>query len=171
MLQVSVEDLTTTFSDQVADQSRPMNLVTPHKQGLHHFQPTSAATVRRLLASLNEGKATGSDGLPTMMLKTCSDALADLLTVIFNESLSEGCLPSAYKLAHVYPIHKKGDRTAACNYRPISLLPVSSKLLERIVLFQLQQYLRSTDGQSVLQPHQFAYRRHHSREDALSVCV
>ena len=39
-------------------------------------------TVRRLLASLNEGKATGSDGLPTVMLKTCSDALADSLTVM-----------------------------------------------------------------------------------------
>ena len=64
---------------------------------------------------------------------------------------------------------KKGDRNEATNYRPISLLPAASKILERIVYEQIQNYLRSHTN--LLPAEQFAYRKSHSCEDALSVCI
>ena len=59
--------------------------------------------------------------------------LTPSITNMFNESLSHGKVPSAWKKANIIPIHKKGSRTNASNYRPISLLPVISKVLERCI--------------------------------------
>lgn len=55
------------------------------------------------------------------------------ISLIFNQCLKDGCFPSIWKQAHIVPIHKKGPKTAIENYRPISILNVLSKLLERVV--------------------------------------
>ena len=67
------------------------------------------------------------------------------------------------------PILKKGDSTQASNYRPISLLPVVSKVLERVVYEQLQAYIKTRPA--ILPTQQFAYRKGHSCDDALSLHV
>jgi hypothetical protein len=55
--------------------------------------------------------------------------------MLFNKSLDEGVLPEEWKLANIVPVHKKGERESTENYRPISLLPIVSKVLERCVSF------------------------------------
>ena len=73
--------------------------------------------------------------------------------------------------AHVRPIHKRGDRSVSSNYRPISLLPHMSKLLEHIVHDQLIRYIQNAPpALQHLPAEQFAYRRGHSCEDLLT-CV
>ena len=64
------------------------------------------------------------------------------LTYLINRSLSEGTVPSRWKVAKVIPLHKKGDKALANNYRPISLLTCLSKILEKIVQKHLIQFLQ-----------------------------
>ena len=71
--------------------------------------------------------------VPTIILKDCREALAPSITHMFNLSLSTGVFPACWKNANICPVFKKGQRQNIRNYRPISLLPVLSKCLERCV--------------------------------------
>ena len=80
----------------------------------------------------------------------------DGLTFIINQSITNGIFPNAWKRARVSPIFKEGRRTDPNNYRPISVLPVVSKLIERVVFNQLYEYLNNnnllTESQSGFRP-------------------
>jgi len=89
--------------------------------------------VRKELAKLNTSKAPGPDGVPSRVLKDCAAELAPSLTLLFNKSLTLGKFPQEWKKANVVPVHKKGSKTDVKNYRPISLLPVVSKVFEKCV--------------------------------------
>ncbi len=73
-------------------------------------------------------------------------------------------VPSEWKIARVTPIFKNGPRNQLNNYRPISILPVVSKLFEKVLCEQLQEYL---DTQELLSPRQFGFRKSHSTASAL----
>jgi hypothetical protein len=98
--------------------------------------------VRKNLMTLDPSKAIGPDGLPTKLLKLFADQLAAPLCYLFNKSLSMGHVPAQWKLANIIPIYKKGDHHCANNYRPISLLPVVSKVMERCVYDIIILHLR-----------------------------
>uniref|UniRef100_A0A3B1JSL1 Reverse transcriptase domain-containing protein n=1 Tax=Astyanax mexicanus TaxID=7994 RepID=A0A3B1JSL1_ASTMX len=106
------------------------------------------------------------DPLPTNLTKACVPALLPHLTVLINQSLLLGQVPSVYKTAAVTPILKKPglDPSDLNNYRPISNLPFLSKVLERTVACQLQHYLES---QNLFEPFQSGFRPFHSTETAL----
>jgi len=89
--------------------------------------------VASLLKILNHHKATGPDNIPAYFLKELSTELAPILTLIFQSSLHQGILPKEWKAANVIPIFKKGNRSLASNYRPLSLTSICSKILEHIV--------------------------------------
>jgi hypothetical protein len=86
------------------------------------------------LKNLNTSKAPGPDGISTRVLKECRDELAEPFQVLFNQSLDTAQIPNNWKQANVVPIYKKGNKSEASNYRPVSLLPIISKVLERCVL-------------------------------------
>ena len=125
---------------------------------LHRFDPVAPSDVYTYLLRVAASKATGSDGIPGSVLKECADVLAYSLAVLFCASLRTGVVPSAFKLASVVPLSKSGDPSLPNNNRPVSLLPIISKLLEKIVQRQLVRQLPTT---------QFAYRQHHPTDDAL----
>ena len=89
--------------------------------------------VRELLKSVNTSKSTGPDEIHLCFLKELADHLAYPITLLFNNSLSEGSLPPIWKSANVSCIFKSGDKKSASNYRPISITPVICRLLERII--------------------------------------
>ena len=89
--------------------------------------------VANLLRTLNHHKATGPDNIPAYFLKELSEELAPILTLIFQSSLHQGLLLDDWKVANIIPIFKKGSRTQTCNYRPVSLTSICSKILEHIV--------------------------------------
>jgi exonuclease III len=97
--------------------------------------------VYKELTQLNPSKAQGPDNLPTKVLKDCAQELTPSVTTLFNDTLSTGTLPQAWKTANVTPIHKKGDKHVSNNYRPISLLPVISKVLERCIYNKIIDHL------------------------------
>ena len=84
-----------------------------------------------LLGSLDVSKSNGRDGISARMLKSTSHSIAPAITKLFNMSIASGKLPKDWKSSLVVPIPKKGDHSDPSNYRPISLLPVLSKVLER----------------------------------------
>ena len=102
----------------------------------------SEAYVRSQLRGLKPCKAVGLDNIPARLLVDSADIVAIPLTVIINISLQSGVVPSEWKPARVIPLVKKGKADNVDNYRPISVLPVVSKVLERAVHHQLYANLQ-----------------------------
>ena len=170
--QVSVEDLGQVFGEIVNDPSRPQNLHPPlgpmPANSLHVFKPVSVADVEKCLKAVDPFKAAGSDSAPGIVLRQCANVLAPPLSCIINSSLQSGVVPTTFKHSHISPLHKAGDRSSARNYRPVSLLPIVSRILGQFVKRQLTEYLYSNELYPMTQ---FAYRPRHSTEDALVLAV
>ena len=81
------------------------------------------------------------DNLQARLLKTASPAISGSLAYIINQSLTSGNFPSDWKMARLTPIYKKGSKVQPGNYRPVSVLPITSKFIERIVHNQLYEYM------------------------------
>lgn len=105
--------------------------------------------IRLLLTTIDIKKTSGPDELSGRILRECAAELAPSLTIIFNLSLSSGTVPESWKRANVTPVFKKGDKEMCSNYRPISLLTVASKVLERALLNKIFLYFSHliTDAQ------------------------
>lgn len=99
--------------------------------------------VLKHLETLNPGKATGLDNLPAKFLRDGAKHLAPPLTHIINLSIHHGKVPNELKTARVSPIYKKNSKTDPGNYRPVSVLSIISKILERVVYNQVDSYLQS----------------------------
>ena len=95
------------------------------------------------VAITRPSKASGPDGILAQMLKNMPHSIAPSITKLFNLSILSGQFPSAWKLSHVVPIPKSNNHASPTNYRPILLLSVLSKLLERHVYGLIVQHLES----------------------------
>lgn len=93
--------------------------------------------VRRILLSLDDNKATGPDRIPAKLLRCCAPYISSSLSDVFNKSLSTGRVPAEWKVSNIIPIPKGGQKNEVSNYRPISLLPIVSKVFERCIYDQL----------------------------------
>ena len=87
--------------------------------------------VTKLLRGIKAHKATGPDAIRARLLKEAE--LAPILTTIYRASLQQATFPEEWKKANVVPTFKKGDHSAASNYRPVSLTSIASKVMERII--------------------------------------
>ncbi len=92
---------------------------------------------------IHPNKASGPDNIPIRLLKECASTIAPSLTCLFNKSLKLGNLPSEWKLSNVIPLHKKGNKSYVENYRPISLMCVVAKVLERCVYNRLIDHIQN----------------------------
>ena len=127
------------------------------------FRPS---TIKRHLRQLDPAKATGPDGIPARVLKECADALAHPLSTLFSLCFEQGVQPSPWKIANVVPVHKRKSRSEMRNYRPVSLLSILSKIMEKIVNRSIMNYLEK--GQ-LLSAHQFGFRSGLGAADLLTV--
>ena len=91
------------------------------------------AIVYTKLCSLKSNKAHRDDGMVSHMLKELANELKDVLTIIYNRSLSESKIPNDWKMANVSPMLKKGKKCDAGNYRPVSLTSHVCKILESVI--------------------------------------
>ena len=108
--------------------------------------------------------ACGPDGICIRIFKLAFDTIGLILLHIVNACLCRGDIPSSWKHAVVHPIFKSGSSDDPSNYRPISILPVVAKIVEKSVQRQLQHYLSDN---SLLSPAQHGFRPRHSTETAL----
>ena len=89
--------------------------------------------VTKLLKGLNSTKALGPGELNPRVLKELATELGPVFVHLFQQSIDSGEVPKKWTLANISSLFKKGDRSLACNYRPVSLTCVACKLLEHIV--------------------------------------
>ena len=111
--------------------------------------------VTDLLKCINTSKATGPDGIGPKLLKEAGKAIVPSLTKLFNLCLQTCKFPKMWKHGNILPLYKKGDKSVFNNYRPVSLLSCTSKLLEKIVFKNVFNYIRDNN---ILTPHQSGFR-------------
>ena len=88
-------------------------------------------TVKTIIENLSPKRSCGYDDISSIFLKQITTSIIKPLTIVINQVLSNGIFPDKLKIAKVVPIFKKGDCASTNNYRPISLLPVISKVIEK----------------------------------------
>ena len=101
------------------------------------FRPIMVQDIREAIAKLTTSKSFGTDTISSYFLKMALPFLENSI----NTSLETGIFPDIWKISRVAPIYKEGDKSEKSNYRPISVLPVISRLFERLVYDQLYQHL------------------------------
>ena len=94
-----------------------------------------------MIASLDPSKSTGPDGIAGRMLRATAVAITPSITKLFNLSLACATFPDDWKMARIVPVSKASNPSSPTNYRPVSILPVISKLLEHHVHKLVFQHL------------------------------
>ncbi len=132
---------------------------------LCNFLPVSESAISALVKS-SKRSSSPADPIPVPLLCNIIDSVCPAITVAINSSLVNGIVPDAFKSAIVKPILKKPnlDPETLANYRPVSLLPFLSKILEKVVSQQLVSHI---DKHSLSARFQSGFKRHHSTETAL----
>ena len=127
--------------------------------------PSTIVTfVRKFLTNLNVNKSTGLDNIGPRVLTIAANVLTPSLTFIVNKSILSGEFPFSWTEAKVKPLFKSGAKDGVKNYRPISVLPTISKLIEKWVDSQFMTYLNTY---TLLHKSQSVFRPKHSTESAL----
>ena len=105
----------------------------------------SVESVSKIIKSLNINKSMGPDNINSQILKEGEVSISYALTKIFNKSLANSEVPMDWKLANVVPIFKKGDKEMLENYRPISLTSVVCRIMEKVIKYELVEFLNKHD--------------------------
>ena len=126
--------------------------------------PATKNEILTITNSFLTGKASGHDNLPMSVIKRSIDIISEPLTSIVNMSLAHGIVPDKMKIARVIPVYKSGDRTILSNYRPISVLPSFSKILEKVLYNRIIEFINKLN---ILCDNQYGFRKNHSTSLAL----
>ena len=133
------------------------------------FHQVTTEEVRKIVTGMAPKKSTGHDDISNFLLKKIIDSTINPLTHIINQSFKEGNFPTEWKCAKVVPIYKgKGSQSHTTNYRPISLLPALSKVIEKIMDKQIRTYMNYHNYWSDTQ---FGFRRGHETGHAVIKAV
>ena len=130
--------------------------------------PILEAETMRELRAMRPDKSPGPDGIHPTLIKMAADALISPFTKMFNSLLAKGEVPTDWKHAHIVPLHKKGDRGAVSNYRPVSLTSVPCKVFERILRRRICEYLTQND---LISPEQHGFLKGKSCLSNLLLCL
>jgi hypothetical protein len=112
---------------------------------------------------MNNKKSAGLDDILPYILKECAPLIITLLLELVNASIREGISPSTLKKSVVILVYKKGTKEDANKYRPITLVPALSKILEKVIANQLTDFL---DKHNMLNKSQIGFRKNKSTNDA-----
>ena len=100
--------------------------------------------INLIIKNLNVDKAYGWDNISIRMIKLCGKSIARPLSLIFQSILNDGVFPDDWKKIDIFPRHKKDSKNFIKNYRSISLLPIFSKVFERLIYISLYNYFSKT---------------------------
>ena len=120
------------------------------------FSIVNREDILKILLDIKPEKAAGIDGISGRFLKDGALILAEPISQISNLSIKLSVFPSEFKTAKLKLLYKKGSKTDPKNYRPISLLPIISKIIERVVYNQTESFL---NDKNVLYRYQSGFRK------------
>ena len=126
------------------------------------FSEATTDMVESELKKLNPKKATTLKNIPCKLLNSSYDVCAPTLTTIYNECVKNTSFPGKMKIADITPVHKKDDVTNVKNYRPISVLPSTSKVFERLMQSEINSFMSVN-----LSKYLCGYRKGYSAQYAL----
>ena len=160
----------TKLADKIPDPDHdyqsPLNSI--NQKNSVFLNPTHPEEIINITNKLKSSNSSGMDNISSKLLKTIIDDIAPILSHIFNRSLVTGIVPTLLKIAKITPIFKSGDNQIFSNYRPISILPSISKILEKIMYVRLYDFVTSND---ILSPHQFGFRAKRSTHMAIQKII
>lgn len=152
----------------MADKSFEMYLKQQENPELRRYRsfylnPTDPYEVHKIINGLKPKKSQGNDNISVWLLKKLINPLSLPISLIINKSLQMGYIPQALKIAKVIPIYKAKEKHSFGNYRPISILPAISKVLEKVVYSRLYAYINNFLFKS-----QYGFRSKHSTTHAVT---
>ena len=142
----------------------PLDFMPERVEENFKFSPITKKEIEDEISKLNAKKATGPFSIPISVLQSIKHLISEPLSTIFNASISNGTVPSNFKLASVTPVFKKGSQLDVSNYRPISLLSIFNRILEKLVFNRLITFVNNNN---ILYNKQFGFRAKHSTLHAI----
>ena len=127
-----------------------------------YFEQIGLLKIGNEIKNINTKKASSYGNIPPKILKLFSIVSSPALKILFNESLDKCVFPEDLKLADLIPVFKKNDPLDKANYRPISLLPIVSKVFEKLIQKQINNYIRPH-----LSPYLCGFRKGFNTQQAL----
>ena len=145
------------YSDPSSEEVQAPQFDSPHieEQMTNEVLNFTTEDMEAAIKELKNSSAPGPDGVPAVLLKNCSQALAGPLTSMWKWSFREGVVPAYYKMSLVTPLHKKGDKITPGNYRPVSLTSHIVKVFERVLKKILVKFLETN---SLISSNQHGFR-------------
>ena len=110
----------------------------------------------RIIKKIKFSKSKGHDGVSTELLKLINNDISNCIILIINQSLTSCIYLDSLKVAKVTPIYKKNNNKIISNYRPISVLPVISKVFKNVIFDQLSEYFVTNN---LFSPQQYGFRK------------
>ena len=132
------------------------------------MKPIIEDEIIKIIGKFDKNKSAGHDGIGNLIVKRVANEIARPLSAIFNLSLTTGIFPDQLKVAKVILIYKKDDNEIFSNYRPVSVLPCFSKILERLVFNRCIEFI---DNNKILNHKQYGFRKNHSTYMAIMQLV
>ena len=103
----------------------------------------NSTEIKNILCKLQPSKSHGWDGISIRMIKLCGDSIVEPLKLIFENCIRSSVFPILWKRGNIVPVHKKNSKQEIKNYRPISLLPIFSKVFEKIIFNEIYKYFNA----------------------------
>ena len=160
----AIKSIATTTNNATANCVNDVHNVENNNMSIFSFSPITDQDVLTAIKQLNNSKSRGIDNISIKMVKLSGNIIAPILRAIFNHFLSTGYYPQQWKEAIVTPVFKKGDKFCINNYRPVALLPICSKIFERLVL---QQFSCHISNNNILSQKKHGFIKGKSCESAL----
>jgi exonuclease III len=124
-----------------------------------HLHPVTYKEVMTAIRSLRLDSSTGPDNIPAKYVKNVAEFIVSPITHILNCCIDSSTFPEQWKISRICPIPKNNNPTDLVDYRPISVLPILSKVFERLILNQITEYIES---KAVYHQEQSGFRKGHS---------
>ena len=159
----NIQDIVDKYENHPSIKKIKENITHENKFSFKDTTPQDFATQ---IQKLDTKKAMLENDIPTNILVKTNDIVSNNLSKFYNKSKNEQEYPIILKIADITPLHKKDEKTLTKNYRPVSLIPVVSKLYERNMCNQIIDYI-----QIHLSPYLFGFRKGHSTEQCLVIML
>ena len=130
----------------------------PDNPNTFSFSKITYSDVRKAILSLRNDCSTGQDKIPSKFLKLCINEITSPICHIINTAIEEKTFPNQWKISKITPIPKVDEPSEPSDYRPISILPILSKVYERILMLQMVDHIES---RKLLSNHQSGFRKGH----------
>ena len=142
----------------------PIDYLINRNSSSFFLSPVTPIEVNEVILHLDPSKSIGPGSIPIKLLKILGPKISQPLAELVNQSFLEGTFPLKLRMAKVISLYKKGDPILPSNYRPISLLPIFSKVYEKLMHKRLYSFLKD---HKIIYPLQFGFQENHSIDHAL----